>query len=536
MLKLFGKIAGLSLFLCILTGCGLVLSIKKTTFIPKTKGASISVTKINTEDTFSFQHIGNDSCAARLNNFVEIYLVKQQKQGYKNNYYPIERSNFNWLRLIDLFIPLTCDALFISSAVTGNDGLIAPSLIGGTIGWAMVIGPWSKYPKKINLPEMLQLPERNNGERMISVDKISLNVKRKDYVWNYYESLKKYKKNDIQYFEYSEEDLNFGNRMLADTLIDFLKTLNYSDSTEKLLKDPLKYTNLNCEIRKISIVSASGFINSKIQMHFSLNDAVINKVLVEKDIEANSNWDIYKNGDKGMAINIVADALINGTIKFLNDTSVKEALKNPESPFLAIYSKWQTIKYHVTDEKANTVNDAVNAVVTVKVNDGHGSGCVISNDSYIITNYHVVKDTTSKIEIILEDGSKYIAQIVRVNPLYDLALLKTQALKLKPLTINNAHEINMGSEVYSIGTPENIELGQTINKGIISGKRSFGKQTLIQTDVSINKGNSGGALINSSGELIGIISSKLIGIGVEGIGFAIPSYSINEELKISLEN
>jgi len=180
----------------------------------------------------------------------------------------------------------------------------------------------------------------------------------------------------------------------------------------------------------------------------------------------------------------------------------------------------------------DNLNNAAKSVVTIKVKKGHGSGCVISNDTYIITNYHVVSDTASKIEVILEDGSKYPAKVIRVNPLYDLAIIKTQPLKLKPFEIKSSNQISIGSEVYSIGTPSDIELGQTIAKGIISGKRSFGKQTLIQTDVSINRGNSGGALVNKSGVLVGIVASKLVGIGVEGIGFAIPSYFIKEALKI----
>jgi len=86
--------------------------------------------------------------------------------------------------------------------------------------------------------------------------------------------------------------------------------------------------------------------------------------------------------------------------------------------------------------------------------------------------------------------------------------------------------------VYAIGTPSDIELGQTLSKGIISGKRLFNQKQYIQTDVSINSGNSGGALIDPQGNLLGIISAKIVGVGIEGLGFAIPIKYINESLVV----
>jgi serine protease Do len=84
--------------------------------------------------------------------------------------------------------------------------------------------------------------------------------------------------------------------------------------------------------------------------------------------------------------------------------------------------------------------------------------------------------------------------------------------------------IAVGEEAYALGTPYDIDLGASVTKGIISGKRKDATRTLIQTDVSISPGNSGGALINEQGTLLGIVNEKVLGMGVEGIGFAIPTY------------
>jgi serine protease Do len=125
--------------------------------------------------------------------------------------------------------------------------------------------------------------------------------------------------------------------------------------------------------------------------------------------------------------------------------------------------------------------------------------------------------------------------LVAENKKRDVALLKVVGNGYRALPINLDDNINkVGADVIAIGTPQDISLGQSVTKGIISGKRVFEDLQYIQTDVSINSGNSGGALINNNGEVIGIIVSKLIGSGVEGLGFAIPINSALQDLNIQI--
>ena len=88
--------------------------------------------------------------------------------------------------------------------------------------------------------------------------------------------------------------------------------------------------------------------------------------------------------------------------------------------------------------------------------------------------------------------------------------------------------------MYAIGTPADQELGQTVTKGIVSGERQVEGRSFIQTDVSINPGNSGGALIDKTGMLLGVVNAKIVGRGIEGIGFAIPASRMLEVLKLDL--
>lgn len=151
-----------------------------------------------------------------------------------------------------------------------------------------------------------------------------------------------------------------------------------------------------------------------------------------------------------------------------------------------------------------------------------GSGFIISDDGYIVTNNHVIRDA-DKIKVILHDNSEYDASVVGTDPMTDLALIKIEASGLMPLKFGSSSQALVGSWVVAIGSPFGLE--QTVTAGIVSAKgRIIGSgpyDDFIQTDASINPGNSGGPLLNLDGEVIGI-NTAIISSG-QGIGFAIPS-------------
>ena len=155
-----------------------------------------------------------------------------------------------------------------------------------------------------------------------------------------------------------------------------------------------------------------------------------------------------------------------------------------------------------------------------------GSGVIISQDGYLMTNHHVVKGA-DEIRVALSDGREYQAKLVGSDPPSDLAVLKVSVEGLPPIPVGNSSAIRVGEVVLAIGNPFGV--GQTVTMGIISavGRANTGiveYEDFIQTDAAINPGNSGGALVNMRGELIGIntaIASRTG--GYQGIGFAIPS-------------
>lgn len=166
-----------------------------------------------------------------------------------------------------------------------------------------------------------------------------------------------------------------------------------------------------------------------------------------------------------------------------------------------------------------------------------GSGVIMSKDGYILTNKHVIQNA-DQIVVALQNGNIFEASLVGSDDLTDLAVLKIRADNLSTIPQNSARQAHVGDVVLAIGNPYN--LGQSVSQGIISaiGRNavgdSVGRQNFIQTDASINRGNSGGALINSAGELVGISTlsiGKTANEIAEGLNFAIPIDIANDVLR-----
>jgi serine protease Do len=167
-----------------------------------------------------------------------------------------------------------------------------------------------------------------------------------------------------------------------------------------------------------------------------------------------------------------------------------------------------------------------------------GSGVVVSNDGYVVTNNHVVGDNVREIKVALSDKREVPARIVGVDPATDIALVQMDLNGLPAVPWGDSGRLQVGEWVLAIGSP--FQLSQTVTAGIVSatGRANVGfadYEDFIQTDAAINPGNSGGALINTRGELVGINTGIFSQSGgYQGIGFAVPSNLVRhvvDELK-----
>ena len=171
--------------------------------------------------------------------------------------------------------------------------------------------------------------------------------------------------------------------------------------------------------------------------------------------------------------------------------------------------------------------------------EGIGSGFIINEDGYILTNYHVIEGA-NEVSVTLSDNRTVSAKVVNYDENQDVAMLKITDDNIKVPAVaelGNSDELQQGEEVIAIGTPLSADLSQTVTNGIVSAlnrnveTESGVSLNLIQTNASINPGNSGGPLVNTKGQVIGINTMKMAGENTEGIGFAIPINDISGKIE-----
>lgn len=214
---------------------------------------------------------------------------------------------------------------------------------------------------------------------------------------------------------------------------------------------------------------------------------------------------------------------------------------NPQPSDIDTNRSYPTLEQLATPEDAMSLPDIYDKVspsvvgvsCTLDRSTATGTGIIISEDGYIITNAHVVEDAVSVI-IVDQDMNEYDAVVIGADSQTDLAVLKIEASGLVACEFGKSGELRIGELAVAIGNPLGFELYGTMTSGIISGlNRTItigeNEMTLIQTNASINSGNSGGPLIDAYGRVIGITSAKVASTYGEGLGFAIP---IDEALPI----
>lgn len=262
--------------------------------------------------------------------------------------------------------------------------------------------------------------------------------------------------------------------------------------------------------------------------------------LTEKEIASftstsMSNWSFFNRMSDQFRLEHLSDAMELSLIDLFSNTDVNDAVEKEKNSFNEKFLSWEVIHIKNSLATETQLSDTKNSSVTIIGKKGHGSGFFISENGYILTCYHVVGDNSNEIEVLTSDGVKHKCEIIRTNPYLDVSLIKIDVNGSSPIKLRKDVFVREGTEVYAIGTPRSIELAGTMTRGIVSGTRTAYGRKFVQSDVTINSGNSGGALVDKEGELIGIVNAKLFGISIEGIGFAIPYSDVIEGLRITFE-
>lgn len=241
-----------------------------------------------------------------------------------------------------------------------------------------------------------------------------------------------------------------------------------------------------------------------------------NGVINVQSSEASSNaaFTISRvvNGDTSSDTSASSD----GTVSAMSDQDIAAKL-TPSVVCIQNYQVTQNYGFMQTDTSDSSVSPA-----------SEGSGIIMSEDGYIITNAHVVEGATS-LKVMTSDGETYEAQLIGSDTVTDLAVVKIDATGLTAAEFGSSEDLRVADKVMAIGNPGGHELSSSVTIGYVSAlNRAISNNTTgytmeyIQTDAAINPGNSGGALINEYGQVVGINSAKISATGYEGLGFAIP--------------
>jgi hypothetical protein len=505
-----------------------------------------------------YTEITNRRNSVKLNHFKKGYFVRQEREGFVPYTYELSRTSINPLNRLDKVLLITTDVfvtIFLplhylvgsnssygqTATVRKAQSIVLFTALGvGVAGWGAVIpAPKKLFPKTVELPPLIQIITKDTDQLSIVTGKHTFNFGKGGITVRDYATMNQFNKGYGYKSRDTIDDFKFIESLkLHNDISEMLSEAKYGiDSTTATLESSLR---LRSWTRGIIFMSSENKLRCELKNTWGLETMDQLQQLYDKTFITNSEWMPF---DEAGLSKEARESAIRLSLKSAMDASLKKflALDTIQSilsaPVPLPLKEKEQINLEAGSRFAGSVSEAVKAVITVVTDKGHGSGCVVTPDGYIITNAHVVEDDTVNIKAIISNNldRKIPLKFLRMNEAVDLALLKLDTTGLVPLKLAGADKIEVGADVYAIGTPADIELGQSVTRGIISGKRKFGGHQMVQTDVAISPGNSGGALIRADGSLCGIVTSALDGSEINDIGFAIPAPIVEESLKINLK-
>lgn len=269
--------------------------------------------------------------------------------------------------------------------------------------------------------------------------------------------------------------------------------------------------------RNYSESKGEAFVEVEWQIYSRLDRNVVYTTTTEgsseiKETSPTGALDIMLSAFAVATQNLLADQGFHDlVVRKDNDKTIKPVGNEINLPLIANFST------PLTDH----INDVRAGVATIYAGEGHGSGFFINKNGYLITNEHVVREAKF-VKVKLAIGREILGEVLKVNGQRDIALVKTEEIKMPALPIKNS-ELNIGSEVYAIGSPLDDELNTTLSRGIISAYRVEDNLRYIQSDINVLPGNSGGPLLDKNGNIIGVtVSGRIFHGAFAGINYFIP--------------
>ena len=339
------------------------------------------------------------------------------------------------------------------------------------------------------------------------------------------------------YGEHADKNLSLalGSIGYIDTSYTFLKSGKHVCLVEVTLM------NARASFFEVDLSCTNMAMQLEVQLNYNFIDK-FGKKIYKEEVSAKSGifsldglkWSVLEYDKKREFIDkLMQETIVVSFYNLMEDKASAIIFKDDE-PLNA--SKLNILKLNSTIPVSD-MKSALNATVTIKNNVAFGSGCAVSNDGCILTSYHVIADEPdSAIKVITNKGDTLNCKVERTSKLADLAILSTNSTF--PFSFSLLDDVNfeITDAVLAIGTPASMELSQTVSKGIISGiRKSNDGLTLIQTDVSVSPGNSGGPLLKLPGIFIGVVNSKISGGRIDGLAFCTPVSDVITFLNLNVK-
>lgn len=274
---------------------------------------------------------------------------------------------------------------------------------------------------------------------------------------------------------------------------------------------------------------AGGFSEASIQVEWQLFDALT------KDVVFSSSSEGYGK-QSGTAVGVIQLAFRNAIRHLMADKSFVQILAKSDTEDITEPLFSESIQIAINRDSRSLqlprdVENVMEGVVVIRVGKTHASGFIISETGYILTAAHVVSGVDN-VTIRMKSGLEMEAKVIRVDEAQDVALVKMQGRGHRALHLQNQVVPPVGTELFAIGAPASENLSFSTSKGIVSGHRESEGFKYIQTDASLNPGNSGGPLLNTNGEVVGIVSWKIVAPGFEGLSFGVPLDAVSTRLGV----
>ncbi len=498
----------------LLSGCALV-------FNGRTQDVKVETQKENATVYVDNQKEGKGS-SVKLNlrrNF-EIRQLRVEADGYLPHYKAVYQSKTSFLYILSWFPfgPLS----FFQAPITD-----------------MTSQKRLNFKDRYVIDKMTSLPKWSKDQKYLRADRVLFNLKPEDIVYKEFNDYDDFTHNEGPNEESNPDDGMKGRvTFIPGRLNEKLDKYNYIDTTE-VFRDKLNTLEFDLRFDSIGLKYIDPFsrsderlIQGYADIAFQLTN-IYGEQLYEDSTVIKSGEFVAKDRGENNFRSVAKQIAIKAMVQFLKQAEVQQTMKREEG-------KDQDFEpLALRPGKAiDTLQEAQKATVTVAIDDkGHGSGCVVGRNGYIVTNYHVVANHEDELTVTQgQQGAKLEAEVIRKNAYADLALIKVDKQFAYTYSIPEQKTFETGMTVYTIGTPKSRALRQSFTKGIISGKRAQKANTYLQTDASVNPGNSGGALVDKKGRLHGIVTSKLMGVAYEGISFSLSADLVDDRLGLTYKH